>query len=153
VLWQLRGLGVRLGLDDFGTGYSSLGRLGDLPLDELKIDKSFVDRLGVQPGDSSSLVTAAVAMGHGLGLEVVAEGVETAAQAAFLRKVGTDLLQGYLLGKPLPAEQVTELLGKTLLPVAGAAEAGIPVPRAEAPAAPQPFVPAVLPSLAPPSGR
>jgi diguanylate cyclase (GGDEF)-like protein len=152
VLWQLRGLGVRLGLDDFGTGYSSLGRLGDLPLDELKIDKSFVDRLGVQPGDSTSLVTAAVAMGHGLGLEVVAEGVETAAQAAFLRGVETDLLQGYLLGRPLPAEELGALLGKTLLPSVstepGRADGAIPAPRAESPEA-LPFVPAVLPSLAP----
>jgi diguanylate cyclase len=149
VLWQLRGLGVRLGLDDFGTGYSSLGRLGDLPLDELKIDKSFVDRLGVQPGDSTGLVTAAVAMGHGLGLEVVAEGVETAEQAAFLRGVGTDLLQGYLLGRPLPAEEVTAMLGKTLLP--GTADGAVPGPRVEPPV--RPFVPAVLPSLAPQQRR
>jgi diguanylate cyclase (GGDEF)-like protein len=146
VLWQLRGLGVRLALDDFGTGYSSLGRLGDLPLDELKIDKSFVDRLGAPQGDSSSLLTAAVAMGHGLGLEVVAEGVESAAQALFLRGIGTDLLQGYLLGRPLPADEVTPLLGRTLLPGPDA----VPGPRTEQPLpAERPFVPAVLPSLAP----
>jgi EAL domain-containing protein (putative c-di-GMP-specific phosphodiesterase class I) len=106
-LWQLRTLGVALALDDFGTGYSSLARLGDLPLDELKIDKSFVDRLGASAGDSTALVTAAVAMGHGLGLKVVAEGVETMEQATVLGSVGCDLLQGYLLGRP----QQPEVLG------------------------------------------
>ena len=125
VLWQLRGLGVRLALDDFGTGYSSLARLGDLPLDEMKIDKSFVDRLGALPQDSATLVTAAVAMGHGLGLQVVAEGVETAAQAVFLRELGCDLLQGYLMGRPQPAQDVVAQLGHALLPQPGA----IPAPR------------------------
>jgi EAL domain-containing protein (putative c-di-GMP-specific phosphodiesterase class I) len=138
VLWQLRALGVRLALDDFGTGYSSLARLGDLPLDEMKIDKSFVDRLGALPRDSATLVTAAVAMGHGLGLEVVAEGVETAAQASFLRDVGCDLLQGYLLGKPQSAEDVTGQLGRLLLPQRGA----IPTPRPDD----RVFVPGVQPS-------
>jgi diguanylate cyclase (GGDEF)-like protein len=155
VLWQLRALGVRLAIDDFGTGYSSLARLGDMPVDELKIDKSFVDRLGAQPHDSTALVTAAVAMGHGLGLEVVAEGVETAMQAAFLSSVGCDLLQGYLLGRPQRADDVTPQLGKRLL----AETATIPGPRAaaEAPAmAPElsdVVVPGVLPSLAPEASR
>jgi predicted signal transduction protein with EAL and GGDEF domain len=137
VLLQLRGLGVRLALDDFGTGYSSLARLGDLPLDEMKIDKSFVGRLGSQPGNSTTLVTAACAMGHGLGLEVVAEGVESAAQAALLRSVGVDLLQGYLLGRPVRADEVTPLLGRVLLP----SEDAIPTPRTEPPA------PSLVPSL------
>jgi len=138
VLWQLRGLGVRLALDDFGTGYSSLARLGDLPLDEMKIDKSFVDRLGALPRDSATLVTAAVAMGQGLGLEVVAEGVETAAQAAFLREVGCDLLQGYLLGKPQPADDIARQFNVLMLPKPGA----IPTPRPED----RVFVPQVQPS-------
>jgi diguanylate cyclase (GGDEF)-like protein len=142
VLWQLRGLGVRLALDDFGTGYSSLARLGDLPLDEMKIDKSFVDRLGALPRDSATLVTAAVAMGHGLGLQVVAEGVETATQAAFLREVGCDLLQGYLMGRPQPADEVTAQLGVALLPPAGAS--AIPDPRAEQDRV---VVPGVMPSM------
>jgi EAL domain-containing protein (putative c-di-GMP-specific phosphodiesterase class I) len=115
VLWQLRALGVRLAIDDFGTGYSSLARLGEMPVDELKIDKSFVDRLGAAAHDSTALVTAAVAMGHGLALEVVAEGVETAQQASFLGSIGCDLLQGYLLGKPQPAEEVGRQLGHRLL--------------------------------------
>ena len=140
VLWQLRSLGVRLALDDFGTGYSSLARLGDLPLDEMKIDKSFVDRLGALPQDSATLVTAAVAMGHGLGLEVVAEGVETAAQAAFLREIGCDLLQGYLMGKPQPASDVMGQLGHALLPPPGA----IPGPR---PDEDRMVVPRVMPSV------
>ncbi|TAL22828.1 MAG: GGDEF domain-containing protein [Frankiales bacterium] len=142
VLWQLRSLGVRLALDDFGTGYSSLARLGEMPLDEMKIDKSFVDRLGALPRDSATLVTAAVAMGHGLGLEVVAEGVETAAQAAFLREVGIDLLQGYLLGRPQPADEVTPQLGRSLLPPPGA----IPGPRPEED---RMVVPGIMPPLAP----
>jgi diguanylate cyclase (GGDEF)-like protein len=115
VLWQLRALGVRLAIDDFGTGYSSLARLGEMPVDELKIDKSFVDRLGAATHDSTALVTAAVAMGHGLALEVVAEGVETAQQAGFLASIGCDLLQGYLLGKPQPADQIGPQLGQRLM--------------------------------------
>jgi diguanylate cyclase (GGDEF)-like protein len=125
-LWQLRSLGFRLALDDFGTGYSSLARLGELPLDELKIDKSFVDRLGVGPTDSTALVTAAIAMGHGLGLTVVAEGVESATQAAHLTALSCDLLQGYWLGKPQTVEALAPQLGKNLMKDAG----GIPTPRA-----------------------
>ncbi|MCW2570698.1 MAG: signaling protein [Frankiales bacterium] len=139
-LWQLRRLGVRLAIDDFGTGYSSLARIGELPIDEMKIDKSFVDRLGVAPHDSTALVTAAIAMGHGLGLEVVAEGVETQMQATQLAALGCDLLQGYLLGRPQAPDAVTPQLGRRLL----ADQSQIPAPRPE-PAANQPFVPQVVP--------
>jgi diguanylate cyclase (GGDEF)-like protein len=140
VLWQLRGLGVRMSLDDFGTGYSSLARLGSLPLDEMKIDKSFVDRLGAKPQDSTALVTAAVAMGHGLGLKVVAEGVEDAMQAAMLTGVGCDLLQGYLLGKPQrPADLATQFARPLLVP-----QPALPSPRALADTAAT-HVPRVLP--------
>jgi diguanylate cyclase (GGDEF)-like protein len=124
VLWQLRGLGVRMSLDDFGTGYSSLARLGTLPLDELKIDKSFVDRIGMAPNDSTALVTAAIAMGHGLGLSVVAEGVETTQQADFLAATHCDLLQGFLLGRPQPAAEVGPLLMQPI-----SAPATLPEPR------------------------
>ncbi len=124
-LWQLRGLGLRLAIDDFGTGYSSLARLGELPIDEMKIDKSFVDRLGDAPHDSTALVTAAVAMGHGLGLMVVAEGVEWPAQAAQLSALGCDLLQGYLLGRPQSAKDLTPQLGQRLL----AESTALPGPR------------------------
>jgi diguanylate cyclase (GGDEF)-like protein len=125
VLWQLRGLGVRLAIDDFGTGYSSLARLGQLPIDEMKIDKSFVDKLGDATHDSTTLVTAAIAMGHGLGLSVVAEGVETRAQADQLSALGCDLLQGYLLGRPQTATDLTPQLSLRLLTERGQ----IPVPR------------------------
>jgi EAL domain-containing protein (putative c-di-GMP-specific phosphodiesterase class I) len=87
-----------------------------MPVDELKIDKSFVDRLGVAPTDSTALVTAAIAMGHGLGLTVVAEGVETQLQATQLVGMGCDLLQGYLLGKPQSGEVLTPQMGQRLLP-------------------------------------
>jgi diguanylate cyclase (GGDEF)-like protein len=123
-LWRLRSLGFKLALDDFGTGYSSLARLGELPLDELKIDKSFVDRLGVGPTDSTALVTAAIAMGHGLGLTVVAEGVETQSQAAQLTSLSCDLLQGYLLGKPQTVEALGPQIGQKLM-----TEPAIPEPR------------------------
>jgi EAL domain-containing protein (putative c-di-GMP-specific phosphodiesterase class I) len=109
-LWQLRGLGLKLAVDDFGTGYSSLSRLSDLPIDELKIDKSFVDRINDPSADSGPIVTATVAMGHALGMTVVAEGVETEAQAAFLQHIGCDLLQGYLYGRPLDAADITPAL-------------------------------------------
>jgi len=143
VLWQLRGLGVGLALDDFGTGYSSLARLGDLPLDELKIDKSFVDRLGAATGDSTALVTAAVAMGHGLGLHVVAEGVETVEQAALLSSVGCDLLQGYLLGRPQPPDVLVPQFGHSLLPSAAA----LPQPRPADPRPTEIVVPRLMPDL------
>jgi diguanylate cyclase (GGDEF)-like protein len=139
-LWRLRSLGFRLALDDFGTGYSSLARLGELPLDELKIDKSFVDRLGAGPTYSTALVTAAIAMGHGLGLTVVAEGVETQMQASQLTSLSCDLLQGYLLGKPMPAEALTPQIGQNIMPE----EATVPAPRGED--APQPMsIPQLVP--------
>src|SRR4051794_31195766 len=142
-LWQLRGLGVGLALDDFGTGYSSLARLGDLPLDELKIDKSFVDRLGAATGDSTALVTAAVAMGHGLGLKVVAEGVETAEQAAVLSSVGCDLLQGYLMGRPQQPEVLVPQFGQQLLP----GTAMLPLPRPAELAPREIVVPRLMPDV------
>ena len=155
VLWQLRALGVRLAIDDFGTGYSSLARLGEMPVDELKIDKSFVDRLGAASHDSTALVTAAVAMGHGLALEVVAEGVENAHQAAFLSSIGCDLLQGYLLGKPQTAEEITAQLGHQLMSPApampeprGGVTMTVNQPLQPAPA-PVPIPEVVVPKVAP----
>jgi EAL domain-containing protein (putative c-di-GMP-specific phosphodiesterase class I) len=139
-LWQLRSLGFRLAVDDFGTGYSSLSRLSDLPIDEMKIDKSFIDRIGTSPNDSAPIISAAVAMGHALGLTVVAEGVETAEQAVFLRQIGCDLLQGYLLSRPHDARHITALLNQPLLDL-GCVEAGEDELRAETV-----FVPRILPS-------
>jgi EAL domain-containing protein (putative c-di-GMP-specific phosphodiesterase class I) len=98
-LRELRALGVRVLMDDFGTGHSSLSNLRRLPLDAVKIDRSFVAGL---PGErrARGIVSAVIAMAHELGLEVVAEGVETEEQLAFLHEQRCDLAQGYLLGYP-----------------------------------------------------
>ena len=99
-LLALKRLGVWLAIDDFGTGHSSLGRLRDYAFDELKIDRSFVSDLDT--GDPT-LVAAQIAMAHGLGLGVVAEGVETRAQLDYLRAAGCEQVQGYLVARPLAA--------------------------------------------------
>ena len=104
VLGALRQLGVRIALDDFGTGYSSLSYLRQFPLDDLKIDKSFVDQLDAT-GDSS-VVSGILGLGSALGLSVVAEGVETAAQADVLSALGCRLAQGFLFGRPLPVAEL-----------------------------------------------
>ena len=103
-LGLLKSHGLRIALDDFGTGSSSLSYLTRLPLDQLKIDKAFVHKLPESRSDALVAQTI-IAMAKGLGLEVVAEGVETPAQLAFLRGHGCDLYQGYLLGRPVPIEQ------------------------------------------------
>lgn len=100
VLGELRGLGVSLALDDFGTGFSSLGVLRQLPVDRLKVDRSFVQNMHVNDGDAA-LVRTIVAMGRELGLHVLAEGVELQEQFDALRELGCDEVQGYLLGRPL----------------------------------------------------
>jgi diguanylate cyclase (GGDEF)-like protein len=110
VFRQLESLGVRLAIDDFGTGYSALSRLHGLPVHTLKIDKSFVARIHSET-DDEPLVAAMIAMAHALRLEVVAEGVETPAQRAFLERHGCDLAQGYLFARPVEAEVIERLLG------------------------------------------
>ncbi len=106
---QLRTKGVRFSVDDFGTGQSSLAYLTRLPLHELKIDQSFVRNLGVRPNDDV-IVQTIIGMASNLGLEVIAEGVETAAQKDFLARYGCRLFQGYLLGRPTPVQAFEALL-------------------------------------------
>jgi diguanylate cyclase (GGDEF)-like protein len=101
---RLRALGVGLSMDDFGTGFSSLNYLSRLPIDQLKIDQSFIREL-VRPGHAASIVRTIVALGQGLGLSVIAEGVETESQRSALLDLGCGLFQGYLLGRPMPLEQ------------------------------------------------
>lgn len=100
VLHTLRELGVPLSIDDFGTGYSSLAYLQQLPVSELKIDRSFVDRVDALPG-TQRLVKTMIEMGHGMGLTVTAEGVETEAEKETIARLGCDLMQGYLGSRPL----------------------------------------------------
>jgi len=99
-LGRIKAMGVRIAIDDFGTGYSSLGHLKDLPIDRVKIDRSFVQDLPARR-DACAIARAIVELGHSLGMSVVAEGVETEAQRNFLRELGCDELQGLLLSAPL----------------------------------------------------
>jgi diguanylate cyclase (GGDEF)-like protein len=112
-LEALKRQGVRISLDDFGTGYSSLALLKRLPVDELKVDRSFVMGLGRDPKDSP-IVSTVVGLAEALGLAAIAEGVETAAQAEELRRIGCRLAQGFYFARPQPAERTTPLLGGRL---------------------------------------
>jgi len=109
LLGRLKELGVRISIDDFGTGYSSLSYLKHFPVDQLKIDQSFVRDIAHKPGDAA-ITKAIVTMGHGLGLGVIAEGVEDEEQLAILRGQDCDEIQGYLFSRPLSADQMTAYL-------------------------------------------
>ncbi|GAB1386606.1 EAL domain-containing protein [Melaminivora sp.] len=116
LLGALAQLGIGLSIDDFGTGYSSLAYLKRLPIDRLKIDKSFVDGLPGQESDEA-IVYAIISMGRALGIEVVAEGVETIAQRDVLQAMGCDFYQGYLCARALPSQQLRELVQQTRIAV------------------------------------
>ncbi|HMR33065.1 MAG TPA: EAL domain-containing protein [Geminicoccaceae bacterium] len=109
-LGRLRRAGVAISLDDFGAGHSGIGYLRELPLDQLKIDRSLVGELGDGQGERS-LAGAVAAMGRLFGLQVLAEGVETSAQLAEVRRLGCDAAQGYLIARPMPAAALVEAVG------------------------------------------
>jgi len=108
---ELRAMGVSLSLDDFGTGYSSLGYLSRFPLDKLKIDQTFVRNIATEQR-SAAIAQATIALAQGLSLAVVAEGVETIGQRDFLGLIGCDVMQGYLYSRPVPAQEMAQLLAK-----------------------------------------
>ncbi len=107
---ELKEVGVHFSMDDFGTGYSSLAYLTQLPLNQLKIDQSFVRNIGVKPTDAV-IVQTIIGMANNLCMEVIAEGVETEEQRAFLEQYGCSAIQGYLFGRPLPLDQFEQSLG------------------------------------------
>jgi EAL domain-containing protein (putative c-di-GMP-specific phosphodiesterase class I) len=112
-LQGLKSLGVGLSVDDFGTGYSSLSYLKDLPIDALKIDRSFVRAIGSgAEAEDGILAAAIISLGHALHLKVIAEGVETDAQLHFLKRHGCDQVQGFLYGEPVAPQQFAQLLGR-----------------------------------------
>lgn len=101
--------GVRIAFDDFGTGFASLTHLRDFPVDTIKIDRSFITRLG-KGQNTTTIVNAMVGLAHDLSMRIVAEGVETHAQAEFLEAIGCDAAQGYLFARPVPAAVAAQQL-------------------------------------------
>ena len=115
-LERLHKLGLRLSIDDFGTGYSSLSLLRRLPLDEIKIDKSFVENMTNSPQDRV-IVGSTIDLAHNLGLEVVAEGVETQEQMALLKELGCDIIQGFLIAEPIESERLLDWASRSQWPL------------------------------------
>ncbi len=113
MLRELKELGVKLAIDDFGTGYSSLAHLRGFPIDVLKIDRTFVDGLGRTPQDAS-IAAAIISLAHALGLQTIAEGIETDAQLELLADLGCDVAQGNLFARPRPIAEAAELVGRRL---------------------------------------
>jgi EAL domain-containing protein (putative c-di-GMP-specific phosphodiesterase class I) len=105
-LRDVKARGITLAIDDFGTGYSSLAQLKRLPMDELKIDKSFVMNLSEEATDDGVIVRSTIELGHNMGLKVVAEGVEGPEGYAILERFGCDMAQGYFISRPLPSPQL-----------------------------------------------
>ena len=111
VIAQLRGLGIGVSVDDFGAGFTSLAYLGNLAVSELKLDRTFITGLGTGQATDAALVRATIDLGHALGLRVVAEGIEDNATLTVLTGMGCDLAQGYFIGRPVPADQLTDRPG------------------------------------------
>lgn len=133
LMHDLRALGIKIALDDFGTGQSSLSHLRKFPIDVVKIDREFVRDIPNNKGDIA-LVSAIIAMAHGLGKVVVAEGVETEAQLAFMRANGCDFIQGFIYSRPVPIAQMARLIGQQLHPKGIVSNAAvIPQPRQSMP--------------------
>jgi diguanylate cyclase (GGDEF)-like protein len=116
VLRRLKALGVKIAMDDFGTGYSSLSYLQTFPFDKIKIDRSFVSNVQVNP-QSATIIRAVIGLGRGLNLPIIAEGVETQGELDFLAGEACDEVQGYLVGRPAPIAQYAELVGRAPEPV------------------------------------
>jgi EAL domain-containing protein (putative c-di-GMP-specific phosphodiesterase class I) len=118
ILLTLREMGITIAMDDFGTGFSSLSYLKRMPIDSLKIDRSFV-RDVPKDRDDCEIVSAIIGMAHNLNLKAVAEGVEDVEQVEFLRSKGCDEIQGYLINRPLPAHEIVRFFDRNLLRPAG----------------------------------
>ena len=123
LLRRLKSLGLRIAMDDFGTGYSSLSYLQAFPFDKIKIDQAFISNLEHNP-QSAAIIRAVIGLGRGLDLPVVAEGVETKAQLAFLSRETCDEVQGYLIGRPLPIENYAQMVGRPAMAAEKAAITG-----------------------------
>ncbi|HEY9618751.1 MAG TPA: EAL domain-containing protein [Crinalium sp.] len=113
ILKRLRALGIEICIDDFGTGYSSLSRLHEFPIDTLKIDRSFIRRVDTQSGKNLETVRMIITLAHSLGMDVVAEGVENAAQLQKLKELGCNFFQGYLISRPVDSQTATEWLRRS----------------------------------------
>jgi len=113
LLNELNAMGIQISIDDFGTGYSSMGYLKRFPLHVLKIDQAFIKDI-THDSDSQVITNAMIVVAHSLKLAVIAEGVETGEQSALLRSLGCDAMQGYLFGRPMPAEAFVKLLPEGL---------------------------------------
>jgi EAL domain-containing protein (putative c-di-GMP-specific phosphodiesterase class I) len=112
ILTELQRIGIKIALDDFGTGYSSLNYLRILPINSLKIDKTFIDNICID-SDVISIVDGIISLAHKMNLTVIAEGVETEEQYKILKEIQCDKIQGYFISRPLSNEGIEELLKKT----------------------------------------